>query len=139
VHLGASSGFFPSVGKDFGFGFSGFSSVTTFGLFGCFGLLSLSVIRLPTFLAAFAVAGSVLACLAGVDSLFLLSVFLGGDLLDAVVQFWSSSVVISGVPVNFSPSSRGRQVGVLDCSRARVVGSGRGVGAVGVVGSVGSD
>jgi len=98
--LGAFSGFFPAVGKDFCFGFSGFSSVTTFGLFGRLGLLSLSVIGLPPFLAAFAV--SVLACLTGVDSLFLLSVFLGGDLLDTVVQFSSSSVVCSSIPANFS-------------------------------------
>jgi len=104
VSLGASSAFFPTVGKEFGFGFSGFSSVTvaTFGLFGRFGLLSLSVIGLPTFLAAFIAVVSVLACLAGVVSLFLLSLVLGGDLLDTVVQFSSSSVVFSSVPVNFS-------------------------------------
>jgi len=100
--LEASSGFFPAIGKDFGFGFSGFSSVTTFGLFGRFGLLSSSVIGLPTYLAAFVVVVSVLAWLIGVASLFLLSVFLGGDLLDTVVQFPSSSVVFSSVPANFS-------------------------------------
>jgi len=84
-----------------------------FGLFRRFGLVSSSFIGLPTFLAAFVVVVSVLACLAGVVSLFLLSlflggdlleavVFLGGDLLDTVVQFSSSSVVSSSVHMNFS-------------------------------------
>jgi len=110
--LGASSGFFPAVGRDFcfgfSFGFSGFSSVTTFGLFGRVGLLSSSVIGLPTFLAVFVVVVSVLAFLAGVASLFLLSVFLailGGDLLDTVVQFSSSS--FSSVPANVSSKFMG--------------------------------
>jgi len=69
-------------------------------MFARFGL-SLSVIGLPTFLAAFVVVLSVLACLAGVDSLFLLSVFLGGDLLVIFVQFPSSSAVAPSASANF--------------------------------------
>jgi len=93
------SGFFPA-GGDFGLGFPSFSSVTAFGLLGRFGL-SLSVIGLPTFLAAFVVVVLVLACLTGMDSLFRLSVFLGGDLLVTFVQFLSSSVVAHSVSANF--------------------------------------
>ena len=64
-------------------------------------MLSLSFIGLPNFLAAFVVVVSVFSFLAGVASLFLLvlSEFLGGDLLDTVVQFSSS---VADVPASFS-------------------------------------
>jgi len=100
-----------AAGGDFGLGYSGFSSVTTFGLLVHFGL---SLIGLHNFLAAFVVIVLVLATLAGVDSLFRLSVFLGEDLSGGtIVQFPSASciVVMPSVPPSVSANFPSRSAG----------------------------
>ena len=109
--------FYAAVGN-VGFGFSGFFSVATFGWIVWFGL-SLSI-GLPTFLAAFVVVVSVFFCLAGVDSLFRLSVFLGGDLLGGTtVQFPSEFCIVvmpsvlSSVSANFPSRFMGGVESVL--------------------------